>query len=132
MSGRPRAPRLTIGSTTPHFQSIGGGVLCPPDQSDRKRLPGLKGGRDWAAPADTGSRAQNSEITLMLIKAKTLKGYTLESLDGEIGQAEEFYFDERHWTIRYLVASTGRWLMGRQVLMPWVPWSRASMESRSD
>jgi uncharacterized protein YrrD len=53
----------------------------------------------------------------MLNKAKTLKGYTLDSRDGEIGKVKEFYFDDRHWTIRYLVADTGNWLLGRQVLI---------------
>ena len=53
----------------------------------------------------------------MLSKAKTLEGYKLESLDGEIGKVKEFYFDDRHWTIRYLVAETGNWLAGRQVLI---------------
>jgi hypothetical protein len=53
----------------------------------------------------------------MLNKAKTLKGYKLASLDGEIGKVKEFYFDDRHWTIRYLVADTENWLTGRQVLI---------------
>jgi uncharacterized protein YrrD len=53
----------------------------------------------------------------MLIKAKTLKGYKLNSLDGEIGKVKEFYFDDQHWAIRYLVAETGNWLMDRQVLI---------------
>ncbi|MGA3268849.1 MAG: PRC-barrel domain-containing protein [Verrucomicrobiota bacterium] len=53
----------------------------------------------------------------MLSKAKTLEGYKLDSLDGEIGKINEFYFDDRHWTIRYLVADTGNWLTGRQVLI---------------
>ena len=53
----------------------------------------------------------------MLCKAKILKGYTLDSLDGEIGKVREFYFDDQHWTIRYLVADTGNWLAGRQVLI---------------
>ena len=53
----------------------------------------------------------------MLYTAKTLKGYKLDSLDGEIGKVKEFYFDDRHWTIRYLVADTGNWLPGRQVLI---------------
>src|SRR5664279_930043 len=59
----------------------------------------------------------NNERTNMLSNAKTLKGYTLDSLDGEIGEVNEFYFDDRHWTIRYLVADTGNWLTGRQVLI---------------
>jgi len=53
----------------------------------------------------------------VLNKAKTLKGYKLNSLDGEIGKVDEFYFDDRHWAIRYLVADTGNWLTGRQVLI---------------
>ncbi|MEO6875541.1 MAG: PRC-barrel domain-containing protein [Opitutaceae bacterium] len=53
----------------------------------------------------------------MLIPAKNLKGYTLLSRDGEIGSVREFYFDDQHWTIRYLVADTAGWLTGRQVLL---------------
>jgi hypothetical protein len=53
----------------------------------------------------------------MLSTAKALKDYRLDSLDGEIGKVKEFYFDDRYWTIRYLVASTGYWLPGRQVLI---------------
>jgi len=41
----------------------------------------------------------------------------LESLDGEIGELRNFYFDDRNWAIRYLVADTGEWLTGRQVLL---------------
>jgi uncharacterized protein YrrD len=53
----------------------------------------------------------------MLNKAKTLIGYKLNSRDGEIGKVKEFYFDEHHWTIRYLVIDTGNWLADRQVLI---------------
>ena len=53
----------------------------------------------------------------MLCKANELKGYQLDSLNGKIGETEVFYFDDRHWTIRYLVADTGDWLTDRQVLI---------------
>jgi hypothetical protein len=53
----------------------------------------------------------------MLIKAKTLSGYKLQCLDGEIGRVKEFYFDDIHWAIRYLVAETGNWLSTRKVLI---------------
>jgi hypothetical protein len=46
-----------------------------------------------------------------------MKGYKLHSLDGIIGKIKEFYFDDHYWTIRYLVADTGNWLTGRQVLI---------------
>jgi hypothetical protein len=53
----------------------------------------------------------------MFFKAKKLKGYKLQGRDGEIGKVEEFYFDDQHWAVRYLVADTGTWLAGRQVLI---------------
>ena len=49
----------------------------------------------------------------MLNKAKTLAGYKLHSLDGELGKVEEFYFDDHHWTIRYLVSRHGKLACGR-------------------
>ena len=53
----------------------------------------------------------------MLSTTKELAGYALQGLDGDIGKTREFYFDDRHWTVRYLVADTGNWLTGRQVLI---------------
>jgi hypothetical protein len=53
----------------------------------------------------------------MLHRLETLKEYKLDSLDGEMGEVLDFYFDDQHWTIRYLVADTGNWLSGRQVLI---------------
>jgi hypothetical protein len=63
------------------------------------------------------NRNAKNEGIIMLYTAKTLKGYRLDSLDGEIGKVKEFYFDDRHWTVRYLVANTGTWLTGRKVLI---------------
>lgn len=53
----------------------------------------------------------------MINKFKSLKGCKLDGLDGEIGDVREFYFDDLYWAIRYLVADTGNWLKGRQVLI---------------
>lgn len=35
----------------------------------------------------------------MLNKVKTLKGYKLNCIDGEIGKVKEFYFEDHNWTI---------------------------------
>lgn len=51
-----------------------------------------------------------------MIKAKTLKGYKLDSKDGEVGKVKEFYFDET-WTIRYLVINTASWWVGKKILI---------------
>ncbi len=53
----------------------------------------------------------------MLQSLKHLFGNKLGALDGELGKVKDFYFDDRHWTIRYVVADTGNWLPGRQVLL---------------
>ncbi len=53
----------------------------------------------------------------MLRSVEELNGYTVEATDGEVGSVAEFYFDDDNWTIRYLIADTGSWLMGRRVLI---------------
>jgi len=53
----------------------------------------------------------------MLRSIKQLYGNKLGASDGEIGHVKDFYFDDQNWTIRYLVADTGTWLPGRQVLL---------------
>lgn len=37
--------------------------------------------------------------------------------ESRVASFAQFYFDDRHWTIRYLVAETGNWLTDRQVLI---------------
>ena len=53
----------------------------------------------------------------MLFKTKDLTGFKIEGSDGELGKLKEFYFDDHFWTVRYLIADTGNWLMDRQVLI---------------
>ena len=53
----------------------------------------------------------------MLISLKDLKGYAIKAKDGQVGKANDFYFDDQAWTVRYLVDKTGFWLFGRQILL---------------
>ncbi len=53
----------------------------------------------------------------MLRSMKQLYGNKLGATDGEIGHVKDFYFDDQNWAVRYLVADTGSWLTGRQVLI---------------
>ncbi|MBD3233610.1 MAG: PRC-barrel domain containing protein [candidate division Zixibacteria bacterium] len=48
---------------------------------------------------------------------KNLQGHKLKAIDGKIGKVETFYFDDVTWTIRYVVADTGKWLPGKLVLL---------------
>lgn len=53
----------------------------------------------------------------MLRKTSDMIGFGLEATDGEIGRVDDFYFDDDTWQIRYMVAKTGPWLFGREVLI---------------
>ena len=53
----------------------------------------------------------------MQYNVKDLKGYAIGATDGDIGKLDDFYFDDEFWTIRYLVAETGNWLLNRKVLI---------------
>jgi hypothetical protein len=53
----------------------------------------------------------------MLTTSKTLMGYSLHGRDGDMGSVRDFYFDDNHWAVRYLVVDTGNWLRERQVLI---------------
>jgi len=53
----------------------------------------------------------------MIRSLKQLYGNQLGATDGQLGSVKDFYFDDRRWAVRYLVADTGSWLTGRQVLI---------------
>ena len=52
-----------------------------------------------------------------LIKGKVLRDAKAETVDGPIGGIHDLYFDDRSWSVRYLVVDTARWLFGRTVLI---------------
>jgi len=53
----------------------------------------------------------------MLRSLAEILGYRLDATDGVMGKVKDFYFDDRDWVVRYLVADTGNWLPGRKVLI---------------
>jgi len=53
----------------------------------------------------------------MLRALTDMVGYRIAAEDGEVGKVRDFYFDDQEWTMRYLVADTGKWLPGRLVLI---------------
>jgi len=53
----------------------------------------------------------------MLWSFEHLRGYTLRATDGTLGDVHDVLFDDREWTVRYLVVDTGAWLSGRRVLI---------------
>jgi uncharacterized protein YrrD len=54
---------------------------------------------------------------VVLRSINELRGYAISAVDGDLGTVKDVYFDDRFWLIRYLVVSTGPWLVGRKVLL---------------
>lgn len=50
-------------------------------------------------------------------KVRSLKGLRLKARDDDVGTLKQLFFDDQDWTVRYLLASTGVWFMGREVLI---------------
>jgi hypothetical protein len=63
------------------------------------------------------ARAIQTKDKFMLQSIKQLHGIKLGAADGDIGHVKDFYFDDQNWAVRYLIADTGDWLPGRQVLL---------------
>lgn len=53
----------------------------------------------------------------MLRSANDFGDFSIGATDGDIGQVEEFYFDDEHWTVRYIVVNTGGWFHASKVLI---------------
>ena len=53
----------------------------------------------------------------MLRRMKDLKGFAIGAKDGDIGQASDFVFDDKNWTVRYIIVDTNPWLPGGKVLI---------------
>lgn len=46
----------------------------------------------------------------MLRKLHDLKGFTVQGKKEKLGEIDDFYFDQDHLVLRYLVLDTGSWL----------------------
>lgn len=63
----------------------------------------------------------------MLLATSGFTNKPVQAIDGQLGKVTDFYFDDKYWTLRYLVVTLGSWLTGRQVLV-----SPASITSYRD
>jgi hypothetical protein len=55
----------------------------------------------------------------MLRRLRNLEGWTIYGSDRQdIGTVDDFYLDDEHWTVRYLVANIGRWGALQETLVP--------------
>ena len=53
----------------------------------------------------------------MIRSLKSLTGVRIQAIDGGIGKTEDFFFNSDKWTVRYVVVTTGGWLVRNKVLI---------------
>ena len=100
-------------------------VVAPPiTVRDPERLGDVGAAIDQEADA--------SHYDTHLRSTTEVSGYGVVAQDGELGHVDDFLFDERSWTIRYVVVATRNFLPGRKVVVPpgWlvsVTWSAAKV-----
>jgi hypothetical protein len=78
------------------------------------------------------TKSTGRQGVIMFRKAETLHKYTLGAVDGEIGKVKDFYFDDRYWTIRYLVADTGSWLGREERLVLISPYALVAVDEERE
>lgn len=66
----------------------------------------------------------------MLRSIKALQGYTVTATDGQAAQVADFYFDDKAWVIRYLVADLNSEPTSRQALISPVALGQPDWEQR--
>ncbi len=79
-------------------------------------------------PLSLDDEPSREPVNPHLRSSDEVKGYRIGAADGEIGEVRDFILDAAGWRIRYLDVATGRWLLGRDVLVacPWldaIDWS---------
>jgi len=67
----------------------------------------------------------------MLRSLRDLQGYHVHAVDGDVGRAYDFLFDDERWTVRYAVVDVGGWLEDDLTLISPSALREADWESRT-
>ena len=61
--------------------------------------------------------AGNRGVTAHLRSTCSVKGYSIQGNDGEIGHVEDYIIEDETWSICQLVVDTGKWFSGRKIFI---------------
>jgi sporulation protein YlmC with PRC-barrel domain len=59
-----------------------------------------------------------------------LTGYSIGAKDGDIGSVDDVLFDDKLWTVRYVIADTAKWLPGRRVVISPIALGRVETDEK--
>ena len=67
----------------------------------------------------------------MLWGSSSIRGYPVVATDGTSGTVADFIFEDRGWTIKWLVVETGQWFSGRRLFVPVSAFEHPDPETRA-
>jgi uncharacterized protein YrrD len=68
-------------------------------------------------PAAEDVSVEHSEYNPHLRSTHQVTGYSIQAIDGEIGDVEDFIIDDTTWKIDFIEIDTGNWLPGKKVVL---------------
>lgn len=72
---------------------------------------------DSASPADAVDDVNHDQANSHLRSSNEVIGYDIRETNGLIGHVEDFLFDDRNWSMRFMIVNTGHWWPGKHVLI---------------
>jgi uncharacterized protein YrrD len=82
-----------------------------------------------AVSASERAKDQERHDDPHLRSSKEVTGYDIQATDDSVGHVEDFLFDERDWSMRFIVVDTRNWWPGKKVLIPPSRISQVSWEN---
>ncbi|HEY9248785.1 MAG TPA: PRC-barrel domain-containing protein [Rariglobus sp.] len=70
-----------------------------------------------APPETPPHHGHNQRDDLHLRSTKAVKGYDIQATDGSIGSVSGFMVDDKSWAVGEVVAETGHWYSGKEILI---------------
>jgi uncharacterized protein YrrD len=88
-------------------------IVLPPDPT----LPSLSHRTEALQPRHTFDSDDPANHDYHLRSAGEVTGYRIRVTDDDVGHVEDFLFDDETWALRYLIAKTGVWFLGKHLLV---------------
>ena len=70
-----------------------------------------------AIRSENDTDTKDSDEDSHLRSTHNVIGYTIHTIDGKIGDVEDFIVDDTSWKLDYLIVDTGHWFPGKKVLI---------------
>jgi len=70
-----------------------------------------------AARRENSTDTKDADGDPHLRSTHKVTGYRIHSVDGKIGDVEDFIMDDTSWKVAYLVVDTGYWFPGKKVII---------------